>query len=48
MFAQPKGGSSRARAARARKGHQRRIFKVGTSRHYKGSPKRRVKTRWMF
>lgn len=48
IWAKPKGGSSRARAARARKGHAKRIHKIGASRHYKGSPSRRVKTRWMF
>lgn len=53
-FGQRKGGSSAARAARARKGHARRrggVFAVSgrTGRaHYKGSPGRRTKASWLL
>lgn len=50
MFAQQrKGGSSRARAARARKGHQRRMGRnrfAGSG--YKGHGSHRTKRSWMF
>jgi hypothetical protein len=43
-----KGGSSFARAQRARRGHKRRRARAlpGGSTHYKGSPKRRTKPSW--
>lgn len=53
-FGQRKGGSSSARAARARKGHARRrggVFAVSgrTGRaHYKGAPSKRTKASWLL
>lgn len=53
-FGQRKGGSSTARAARARKGHARRrggVFAVSgkTGRaHYRGSSHGRTKQAWML
>jgi hypothetical protein len=53
-FAQRKGGSSRARAARARQGHAKRrgkLFAVSgqTGRaHYKGHPRKRTKGLWAY
>lgn len=43
-----KGGSSFARAARARKGHHKRRARglTGAGTHYKGAPKRRTKPTW--
>lgn len=45
-----KGGSSAARAARAKKGHRRRVSRsiMGGSRHYKGGRQSRTKGAWLF
>ena len=47
-FGPRKAGSSAARAARAKKGHARRKGKLFASSHYKGSPKRRTKSSWIW
>jgi hypothetical protein len=41
-----KGGSSAARAARAKKGHAKRRAKLFDSSHYKGG-RRRAKRTWL-
>lgn len=47
-FGRRKGGSSAARAARARKGHGRRRARglTGAGTHYKGHHRRRTKPAW--
>lgn len=49
-FGRRKGGSSYARAQRARKGHGRRRAKglTGAGTHYKGHPRRRTKGSWLW
>lgn len=47
-----KGGSSYARAERARKAHQRRqakhVVNPSAGRHYKGSARHRTKPSWFW
>lgn len=49
-FGSRKGGSSAARARRARKGHGKRRARALTagSTNYKGSRRRRTKASWIF
>lgn len=48
LFMTPKGGSSAARAARAKRGHRRRQFTAfsGTQRNYRGHQTQRAKFSW--
>lgn len=48
LFAKPKGGSSAARAARARRGHSRRRGRPLVSSNYRGSRRKRTKGAWLF